>query len=145
MGTRGLNSSDDLGSLRMATRQYVLLFDRDCGICSALSRWIRAVDLFHRIRHQTIQSSTALLQGIPREEILDAFHMVSPSGRVTTGGAAVPTLIEALPLGAGFGRILSGSLSLMSQVHAFYRFLTRFRDRLVCRVDFGARSEGSAR
>jgi predicted DCC family thiol-disulfide oxidoreductase YuxK len=128
----------------MAIAEYVLLFDRDCGICSAMSRWIAAADLRHRIRLQTIQSSAAFLQGIPNEEFLDAFHMVSPSGRVTTGGDAVPTLIEALPMGAGFGRILSGSRGLMSQVHAFYGFLTRFRDRLVCRVDFGAMSEGSA-
>jgi len=134
-----------LGNASMATHEYVLLFDRDCGICSALSRWVHTVDLRHRIRLQTIQSSTALLQGIPTDEVLDAFHMVSPGGDVTTGGDAVPTLIEALPMGAGFGRILSGSRGLMARVHAFYKFLTRFRDRLVCRVDFGAKSEGSAR
>ena len=123
---------------------YVLLYDRDCGICSALGRWIRAADLRGRIRVRTIQSSRGLLRGIPDDRILDAFHIVSPDGRVTTGGDAVPTLIEAMPMGAGLGRILRSSSALMAAVHRFYRILTRFRERLVCRVDFAARSGGSS-
>ena len=129
----------------METGEYILLFDRDCGICSALSRWIGAADLRHRIRVRTIQSSRELLRGIPDERMLDAFHIVAPSGQLTTGGDAVPTLIEALPMGAGFGRILRSSQGLMSRVTAFYGFLTRFRDQLVCRVAFGETSEGSLR
>lgn len=128
----------------MTTQEYVLLFDRDCGICSAMSRWIRAVDVRGRIRLRTIQSSRELLQEIPDELILDAFHMVSPAGQITTGGDAVPTLIEALPIGAGFGRIVRRSEGLMTRVRAFYGFLTRFRERLVCRVDFAVTSEGPA-
>lgn len=115
--------------------EYVLLFDRDCGICSALSRWIAAVDVRRRIRFQTIQSAGELLREIPQERVLDGFHMVSPAGRVTTGGDAVPTLIEAFPIGAGFARILRGSATLRSGVRAGYGFLTRFRDRLLCRLD----------
>src|SRR5205809_7290484 len=67
--------------------------------------------------------------------MLDARHMVAPNGQVTTGGDAVPTLVGAFPIGAGFGRLLRGSSGLMVQVHRLYAFLTRFRDRLVCRVD----------
>ena len=119
----------------MAGPSYVLLYDRDCGICSALSRWIRAVDIRRRIRFQSIQSGRALLKGIPEDRMLDAWHMVAPNGQVTTGGDAVPTLVGAFPIGAGFGRLLRGSSGLMVQVHRLYAFLTRFRDRLVCRLD----------
>lgn len=126
----------------MEGREYVLLFDRDCGICSAFARWARAADLRRRIRVRTIQSSRDLVRGIPDEHVLDAFHMVSPDGRVTTGGDAVPVLIEAFPMGAGLARLLRGSSRLMAAVHRFYRFVTRLRDRLVCRVDFAARSAG---
>lgn len=122
---------------------YVLLFDRDCGICRALGRWIARVDVRRRIRFQTIQAAGSLLREIPQERLLDAFHMVSPGGRVSTGGDAVPTLIEAFPIGAGFARILRGSTTLMSAVRAGYGFLTRFRDRLVCRLDSGAPSADS--
>lgn len=123
--------------------EYVLLFDRDCGICRTFGRWIAGVDIRRRIRFQSIQGAGSLLRDIPQERVLDAFHMVSPGGRVSTGGDAVPTLIEAFPIGAGFARILRGSTALMSAVHGGYGFLTRFRDRLVCRVDPGAPSAGS--
>ena len=129
----------------METRPYVLLFDRDCGICAALSRWIRIADFRRRIRFQTIQSSRELLGDLSEDQALDAFHMVSPAGDVTTGGDAVPTLIEAFPVGAGLGRIVQRSVTLMAGVHAFYRFLTRFRDRLVCRVDVAGPWAGSGR
>src|SRR5437879_11924565 len=100
----------------METGEYILLFDRDCGVCSALSRWIGAAELRHRIRVRTIQSSRELLRGIPDERMLDAFHIVAPSGQLTTGGSAVPPLIEALRTGAGFGRILRRSPALLCRL-----------------------------
>src|SRR3989442_3086314 len=123
---------------------YVLLYDRDCGICSALSRWIHRVDVRGRIRFESIQSGRALLTGIPDERMLDAWHIVTPDGHVTTGGDAVPTLVSAFPIGAGLGRLLAGSSGLMRQVHRLYAFLTRFRDRLVCRPGAAPPSAGSA-
>ncbi len=76
--------------------------------------------------------------------MLDAWHIVTPDGRVTTGGDAVPTLVGAFPIGAGLGRLLAGSSGLMRQVHRLYAFLTRFRDRLVCRLDAAPPSAGSS-
>src|SRR2546428_5186412 len=128
----------------MAGPSYVLLYDGDCGICSALSRWIRAVDVRRRIRFESIQSGRGLLKGIPEDRMLDAWHMVAPDGQVTTGGDAVPTLVGAFPIGAGFGRLLAGSSGLMRQVHRLYAFLTRFRDRLVCRLGAAPPSAGSS-
>lgn len=122
---------------------YLLLYDRDCGICSAVSRWIGALDVRGRIRLRPIQSSQDVLEGIPEDRMLDAFHIVSPSGRVTTGGDAIPTLIGAFPTGGGVERLLRGSSALMATVHRFYRFLTRFRDRLVCRLEPAGTSAGS--
>jgi len=62
----------------MAMPSYVLLYDRDCGICSAFSRWIHIVDVRGRIRFQSIQSGRALLKGVPEERMLDAWHIVAP-------------------------------------------------------------------
>src|SRR2546427_12670047 len=75
--------------------------------------------------------------------MLDALHVVSPDGHVTTGGDAVPTLIGAFPIGAGVERVLRGSTALMGVVHRFYGFVTRFRDRLVCRLEPAGTSAGS--
>jgi predicted DCC family thiol-disulfide oxidoreductase YuxK len=127
----------------MGNPRYILLYDRDCGICSALSRWVRAFDWRGRIRLESIQSSRSILVGIPEDRMLDAFHIVSPDGHVSTGGDAVPTLIGAFPIGSGAERVLRGSASLMGIVHRFYGFLTRFRDRLVCRLEPAGTSAGS--
>lgn len=129
----------------MAMPSYVLLYDRDCGICSAFSRWIHIVDVRGRIRFQSIQSGRALLKGVPEERMLDAWHIVAPDGRVTTGGDAVPTLVGAFPIGAGLGHLLRESSVLMRHVHRLYAFLTRFRDQLVCRLDAVPPSAGSSR
>ena len=127
----------------MKNAPYVLLYDRDCGICSAVSRWIRAIDWRGRIRLASIQSSRSILVGIPEDRMLDALHVVSPDGRVTTGGDAIPTLIGAFPIGAGVERVLRESAPLMRVVHRFYGFLTQFRDRLVCRLEPAGTSAGS--
>src|SRR2546427_11544508 len=108
---------------------YVLLYDRDCGICSALSRWIHRVDVRGRIRFESIQSGRARLIGIPDERMLDAGHIVTPDGHVTTGGDAVPTLLGALPIGAGLGRLLAVASGVVRQAHRLYDLLTRLRDR----------------
>jgi predicted DCC family thiol-disulfide oxidoreductase YuxK len=146
MCTHDLSRAASLRTIEsMVSREYVLLFDRDCGICSAFTRWIHALDLRRRVRLQTIQSSRDLLRGIPEDRVLDAFHMISPDGRVRTGGDAVPLLIQALPMGEGIARVVNESPDLMSRVHVLYEFLTRFRDRLVCRVEPAGTSAGSAR
>ena len=125
-------SPDRVPTLTMTPGDYLLLFDRDCGICSALGRWVHAADFRHRIQLRSIQSSRELLHSLPEEQVFGAFHMVSPGGELTTGGDAVPSLLEALPMGAGLGRILRRSPGLMVGVHAAYGFLTRFRAALVC-------------
>src|SRR3989442_10901488 len=96
---------------------YVLLYDRDCGICSALSRWIHRVDVRGRIRFDTIQSGRALLTGIPDERMLDAWHIDTPDAHVTTGADAMPALVGAFAIGAGLSPLLSGSFGFMRQVH----------------------------
>src|SRR5438093_12695619 len=124
----------------MATPEYILLFDRDCGICSAFGRWVHAADLRRRIELRTIQSGRDLLRGVPEDRIFDAFHMITPSGGLATGGDAVPVLIEALPMGAGFGRILGGSGGWLSAVTSFFHFFRRSGAGLVGAVAAGPRS-----
>jgi hypothetical protein len=60
--------------------------------------------------------------------------MISPDGRVTSGGDAVPVLVEALPLLAGLGHLLQGSAILSALTRRAYGFGARFRDALMCRV-----------
>ncbi len=100
------------------------------------------MDLRRRIRIQPLQSSRDLLPPGASEDVFGAFHIVDPDGRVTTAGDALPTLLEAFPMGAGFAHVLRGSDSLMVRVRRLYLFLARFRDRLVCRLGPLATSAG---
>src|SRR5256886_15335822 len=90
-------------SRTMVTSEYILLFDRDCGICSALSTWLGPAGFKHRIRLRTIQSSRDLLHGIPDDRIFDAFHIVTPGGQLATGGDAVPILMKRCRWAPGSG------------------------------------------
>ena len=128
----------------MSAREYVLLFDGECGLCGAFGRWVHAADLRRRIRIRSAQSSRDLLPGVPDDQVLAVFHMIDPGGRITSAGDAVPTLIEAFPMGVGFARVLRGSEALMRRVRGSYGFLVQFRDRLVCRVAPRATSAGSS-
>lgn len=118
----------------MTAGGYVLLYDADCGLCSALGRLVRALDVRRRIRTKSILASRDLLRAVPVEEHLAAFHVISPDGRISSGGDAVPTLIEAVPPFTGLGRLLRHSAGLMALTHRTYGLAARFRDALRCRV-----------
>lgn len=126
----------------MGDTAYWILYDGECRLCAAIARWARAVDPRGRIRIRPIQDARDLLGAIPSDRALTAYHVVAPGGLVTTGGDAVPTMIEAFPAGGGFARLLRGSPRLMALVRRTYGFATRFRDVLICRVDEAGPSAG---
>jgi predicted DCC family thiol-disulfide oxidoreductase YuxK len=85
-------------------RSYIrlaVLYDADCGFCkwllSALLRWDRA----ERLRPVALQSPEAddLLRELTPAERIASWHLISPEGERTSGGAAVPPLLRALPGG----------------------------------------------
>ena len=80
---------------------HVLLFDADCGFCRWSARHVLAWDRRGRLRKTTIQGEEGerLLAGIPPEQRLDSWHLVTPSGRVFSAGAAAPELAVLLPGG----------------------------------------------
>jgi predicted DCC family thiol-disulfide oxidoreductase YuxK len=86
---------------RVSERRWTVLYDADCGLCtwlvSALLRWDRAA----RLRPIALQRSAAdhLLQGLRPAERMATWHLISPSGERSSGGAAVPPLLRVLPAG----------------------------------------------
>src|SRR2546430_17575993 len=110
----------------MKSPPYILLYDRDCGICSAVSRWIRTLDWRGRIRLQSLQSSRNILVGIPEDRMLDALHVESPDGHVTTGGDAGPTPTGASPIGPGAYSVRRGATALLGAGHTLSGSDTQF-------------------
>jgi predicted DCC family thiol-disulfide oxidoreductase YuxK len=82
-------------------RRWTILYDADCGFCawllSTLLRWDRAA----RLQPIALQRSEAdeLLQALTPAERTASWHLISPSGERSSGGAAVPPLLRALPAG----------------------------------------------
>ncbi len=111
---------------------YLLLYDGDCRVCTALARGLAFLDVRRRLRARPIQESRGVLRSIPEAAVLDAAHAVAPDGRVTTGADAVPTVVGALLGAPRVESWLRSSRSSMALLTALYAFLVDLRGRLTC-------------
>ena len=82
-------------------REWLVLYDADCGFCrrslSALLRWDRG----GRLRPVALQHPEAgeLLGDMPPAERMASWHLISPDGRRWSGGPALVPLLRLLPAG----------------------------------------------
>ncbi len=111
---------------------YLLLYDGDCRICTAVARGVERLDVHGNIHAQPIQDSAQLLAAVPPEEMLGAAHAIAPDGRVTSGAEVVPTLAGALLAAPGVEARLRSSRASMRLISRLYGFLVEFRGRLTC-------------
>ena len=81
--------------------RWRVLYDDDCGLCkwllSGLLRWDRA----ERLRPMALQRPEAeeLLPDLTPEQRMASWHLISPTGARSSGGAALPPLMRLLPGG----------------------------------------------
>ena len=114
---------------RPADEPVTVIFDDDCGFCrwsvDRLTRW----DRHGRIRLVTLRSAEAdrLLTGMPDDRRYASWHLVTPDGRIASGGRAVAPLLRRLPGGAPLAAIAQ---SMPGPTDAAYRLVARNRDRL---------------
>ena len=79
-----------------------LLYDEDCGFCrwslAKILRWDRR----GAVRPVALQDAKAdeFLDGMDPEHKMASWHLVTPDGRIYSGGDAVPPLAKLLPAGA---------------------------------------------
>lgn len=106
-----------------------VLYDADCNICKTIAEAVLTWDRRARLRPVAIQSDEGqrLLKSIPRAKRLESFHLVHPDGTVTSGGAALAKLFDALPGGWGLARMLGLS---PRTTNAGYEWVARNRIRL---------------
>ncbi len=118
--------------------RWVVLYDADCGFCKWSLNWILAWDRRRVLRPVAIQSAegAALLSAIPEPNRLDSWHLVEPSGRLRSGGAAGAPLVAALPGGYVPAVILR---ALPGVTDRAYRWVARHRGPLarLLRIDPG--------
>lgn len=131
--------------MRIARGAWALLYDGDCRICTTFARAVKVIDLRGGIRIQPIQASRELLRSIPGDEILDAMHVVSPDGRVRTGGEALPAILAALTGAPVLEGLLDHSFVAAAFFRGLYAVLVELRGHLTCRYDATASEEHSPR
>jgi predicted DCC family thiol-disulfide oxidoreductase YuxK len=117
----------------MAVDNATVLYDRDCGFCrwtlAQLLRWDRG----RRLRPVPIQSDEGqrLLAGVPEEERLASWHLVTADGEVHSAHEGFPGLFERLPAGSPVALL---TRTLPGPFGAGYRALVDNRTRLGRRI-----------
>ncbi len=84
-----------------SARRWVLLYDRQCRFCCWSLRRVLAWDRRRRLRPLALQEPEAarLLAGITVDRRMDSWHLVAPSGEVSSAGRALAPLADLLPGG----------------------------------------------
>jgi predicted DCC family thiol-disulfide oxidoreductase YuxK len=106
--------------------QAVLLFDGRCGFCRRSVTRILRWDRHGRLRPVALQDPEAddLLGGMPEEQKLASWHLVTPAGRVHSAGAALPPLLRLLPGGRPLAWLTAAFPCLTERG---YRYVARTR------------------
>lgn len=106
----------------------VLLYDSDCPLCTFQSRFLSWLDWFGVVEMVPLKDerSSTLAPHITREDLLEAIHCVTPSGRIHRGARAIRFLGMRIPLLVPTGLVLwiPGIIQIAEVV---YRFISRHR------------------
>ena len=127
--------------------RHVIFYDEDCGFCRwSLERLLRW-DRHGRLRAATIQGDEGnlALSDLSEEQRLASWHLVTPTGRRYSGGAAAAPMARLLPAGAPVAFLAD---TFPRSTDRLYRWVARHRDALgrrlgeqACAVDPSRRSE----
>ena len=82
--------------------RYVLLYSEACSKCTRYTRWIKRLDIFHRIRPVPLGTieATKIIMDYYSAEPAYTYHLVDlETETIYSGSKAVPRLIRALTLG----------------------------------------------
>jgi len=125
-------------------RNWTVLYDADCGFCRwALAR-VLALDRDRRLRPVALGSAEAdeLLADMATEQRLASWHLVSPDGARTSGGAAAPPLLILLRGGKLPAAALARAPRLTERA---YRWVAEHRSQLSRLVPGSAKQRADAR
>ncbi len=86
----------------------IVLYDDDCGFCKRLLSKFLAWDRDRRLRPVALQDpeATRLLAGMDQGRRMASWHLVTPDGRVRSGGDAIAPMLRMLPGGSAPARVV---------------------------------------
>jgi predicted DCC family thiol-disulfide oxidoreductase YuxK len=109
--------------------RHVVLYDAECGFCKWSLAKLLAWDRRRLLRPVALQDAEAdlLLAGMDEEQRMASWHLVSPDGRVYSGGSAVAPLGRLLPAGRSLAALAEAAPALTARL---YDWTARNRGRL---------------
>lgn len=127
----------------------LVLYDEDCGFCRWSADRLRAWDRAGGLAFRSIQAAEpdGILDALDAHARYASWHVVTPDGRLWSGGDAVPPLMRRLP---GGGPIAAMASVAPGTTDRLYRFVARHREQLgtalgqrACAVDPGGAGTGA--
>jgi predicted DCC family thiol-disulfide oxidoreductase YuxK len=127
-----------------AAKRVSVLYDADCGFCRWSLAKLLAWDRGRRLRPIAIQSAEGerLLGDLNEEERLGSWHLVAPTGRRNSAGAAAPILLRGLPGGGPLAALLE---RFPKATLRCYAWLARHRGTLGRPIPAGAKRRADER
>ena len=126
------------------SQQWVVVYDADCGLCTwllaGLLRWDRAL----RLRPLALQRAEAehLLADLSPDQRMASWHLISPAGTRSSGGAALAPLLRLLPGGLA----PAGALARLPRLaDRGYRWVADHRSQLSKGIPAGVKHRATGR
>lgn len=107
--------------------RHLILYDAQCGFCRRSLGWFLRWDRRGALEPVALQDPRAaeLLADLDPAARMESWHLVSPSGKRWSAGAAVPPLLRLLPGGNPLAALLAASPRTTERA---YRFVADHRD-----------------
>ena len=115
-------------------RRYLLAFDADCGPCTRFKGIVDFLDTYRRFDFKSLVEADeeGFLDTIPKSVRHRSFHLVTPSGRVSSGAEALPNLVALLPSGGPISRLITSAPGGLRTVGFVYAIFSRLHDTGSC-------------
>lgn len=111
------------------TAAATVCYDADCGLCRWCAWQLRRWDRRARLRFVPLEDPLAdeLLPMLSADRRRSSWHLVSADGRVASGGAAVPRVLELLPAGKPLAAVADRFPTITDRA---YRWVADRRERI---------------
>ena len=114
-------------------REYTVVFDGDCRVCTRLSGILRTWDSSHKLEVVSSQTAGVIARfpWIPPRAYVEALQLVRADGKTWQGAAAIEELLNILPKGKLFAWVFRIPL-MRGLADRFYKWFARNRYKLGC-------------
>lgn len=115
-------------------RNFILVYDEDCGTCTWFKHAIQFLDPRRKITFVSHEGAdkSGLLDGVAADHRYRSFHMISPDGSVYSASDGLAKTIQLLPAGTVISKAVASLPSGMKSLRFLYDAFSRLHERGRC-------------